>query len=134
MAKLLLVEDEENLCTLYQMELEADGHEVIIAHDGRTGVELALKVRPDLVIMDISLPEKMDGIESMAKILGEDKSIPIIINTGYGQYRDDFMTWAAEAYLVKSADVEPLKQAVADVLARRGLGPEKQQQTGSADK
>ena len=119
MAKLLLVEDEENLCVLYRMELEADGHEVVIAHDGKTGAELARESRPDLVIMDISLPEKMDGIESMAKILSEDRNIPIIINTGYGQYRDNFMTWAAEAYIVKSADLRPLKKAIKKALARK---------------
>ena len=119
MAKILLVEDEAALCLLYQTELGAEGHEVAVARDGKTAVEMATQARPDLVIMDISLPEKMDGIESMSRILGEDKSIPVIINTGYSQYRDNFMTWAAEAYLVKSADLTPLKETIRNVLSKR---------------
>lgn len=119
MATILLVEDEESLCELYVTMLETDGHEVIVTHDGRTAIELVTERRPDLIIMDICLPEKMDGIESMSKILGEDRSIPVIINTGYGQYRDNFMTWAAEAYVVKSADTGPLREAVNTVLSSK---------------
>jgi len=99
--------------------LEAEGHEVLVTHDGKSAVQIARESAPDLVIMDICLPEKMDGIESMSKMLGEDKKIPVIINTGYGQYRDNFMTWAAEAYVVKSADMTPLKEAIARVLAKK---------------
>ena len=120
MAKILLVEDEKALCMLYQSELGAEGHEVIVAHDGKTAVEMVAQARPDLVIMDISLPEKMDGIESMSRILSRDKSIPVIINTGYSQYRDNFMSWAAEAYVVKSADLTPLKKAVREALGKIG--------------
>ncbi len=119
MAKILLVEDERNLCMLYRTELEQEGHELIIAHDGKAGVEMARQHKPDVVIMDISLPEKMGGIESMSKILSEDKSIPVIINTGYSQYRENFMTWAAEAYIVKSADLTPLKEAIRSVLEKK---------------
>ena len=119
MAKILLVEDEKALCMLYQTELGAEGHEVVAVHDGKTAVEVAAQSKPDLVIMDISLPEKMDGIESMSRILSEDKSIPVIINTGYSQYRDNFMSWAAEAYVVKSADLTPLKKAIRKALRSR---------------
>jgi len=122
MAKILLVEDEENLGLLYQVELSADGHEVTVAHDGKTAIELVKKSKPDIVIMDINLTERMDGLESMSRILGEDKSVPIIINTGYSQYRDNFMAWAAEEYVVKSSDITPLRKAIARVLAKRAGG------------
>jgi CheY-like chemotaxis protein len=119
MAKILLVEDEENVCLLYTMELEADGHEVVLAHNGKEAIEKVREHDPDLVIMDINLPEKMDGIESMSKILAEDNSIPVIINTGYTQYKSDFMAWAAEEYVVKSGDLTPLKEAIDRVLYER---------------
>ena len=119
MAKILLVEDEPNICLLYQQELEAEGHQVSIAYDGEEGVEKAIREKPDLVIMDINLREKMDGIESMARILSEDRDMPVIISTGYSEYKDDFMTWAAEAYVVKSGDLGPLKQAINEVLANK---------------
>jgi len=120
MAKILLVEDEENVRLLYQQELEEAGHEVMCASDGLTAVEMARQSAPDLVIMDINLPQKMDGIESMAKILSYNKDIPVIINTGYSEYQDNFMSWAADAYVLKSADVGPLMEAVRRTLASRG--------------
>ena len=55
----------------------------------------------------------------MSRMLSYDQSIPVIINTGYSQFRDNFMTWAAEAYVVKSGDLGPLKRAIANVLAKK---------------
>ncbi len=119
MAKILLVEDEEHLQLLYRQELETEGHEVLCTGDGQTAIEMARTHCPDLVIMDINLPEKMDGLESMSKILGENKDIPVIINTGYSEYQDKFMSWAAEAYVLKSADLGPLKDAVEETLSKQ---------------
>ena len=120
MAKILLVEDERNICLLYQQELEAEGHEVVVAHNGKEGIEMVRQERPDIVIMDINLPEKMDGLESMSRMLEDDKDMPVIINTGYSEYRDNFMSWAAEAYVLKSGDLTPLKEAINGALERRG--------------
>jgi DNA-binding response OmpR family regulator len=119
MAKILVVEDEENLCLLFEQELTEAGHQVVIAHDGKTAIQLARDEKPDLVIMDINLPDKMNGLESMSKILDENKDMPVIINTGYSQYRDNFMSWAAEAYVLKSGDLTPLKETISGVLAKR---------------
>lgn len=119
MAKILVVEDEENLCLLFEQELAEEGHEVVIAHDGKTAIRLAQEEKPDLVIMDINLPEKMNGLESMSRILGENKDMPVIINTGYSQYRDNFMSWAAEAYVLKSGDLTPLKNTIREVLEKK---------------
>jgi len=119
MATILLVEDEDHVRELYQQELEDLGHTVLCAPDGGVAVTLASRACPDVVIMDINLPNKMDGLESMSKILGINKRIPVIINTGYSEYKDSFMSWAAEAYVLKSADVEPLLEAVRSALAKR---------------
>ncbi|KPK63206.1 MAG: chemotaxis protein CheY [Planctomycetes bacterium SM23_32] len=119
MPTVLLVEDEDNVRLLYQQELEERGYEVICAADGKAAVELAQRAAPDVVIMDINLPEKMDGIESMSRILSQNKDIPVIINTGYSEYQDNFMSWAADAYILKSSDVGPLIDAVEDALRRR---------------
>jgi CheY-like chemotaxis protein len=119
MTRILLVEDEANVRLLYRQELESEGYEVICAADGKSAIEMAGQHQPDLVIMDINLPENMDGIEAMSKIMGENKDIPVIINTGYSEYQDNFMSWAAEAYVLKSADMTPLKNAIEDVLGKR---------------
>ena len=121
MARVLLVEDEENVRLLYQQELQERGHEVICATDGKTAVQLVQEWRPDVVIMDINLPQKMDGIESMSRILSHNKDIPVIINTGYSEYQDNFMSWAADAYVLKSAEVGPLMEAVREALSKKGV-------------
>ena len=120
MARILLVEDEESVRLLYKQELEERGYEVLCAGDGRTAVEMARELSPDVVIMDINLPERMDGIESMSRILSHNRETPVILNTGYSEYQDSFMSWAADAYVLKSADIGPLLDAVENALQGRG--------------
>ena len=120
MAKILLVEDEESVRLLYKQELEERGHEVLCAGDGRTAVQMATELSPDVVIMDVNLPQRMDGIESMSRILSHNKDMPVILNTGYSEYQDSFMSWAADAYVLKSADIGPLLDAVESALQKRG--------------
>ncbi len=61
----------------------------------------------------------MEGIETMGRILSKNKEIPIIINTAYSNYKDNFMSWVADAYIVKSSDLSELKNTVQEVLAKR---------------
>jgi len=119
MATILIVEDEKNLRMLYQEELEDRGHKVLCAPDGLEGIEIAEQHHVDLVIMDISMP-RMDGLEAMHKILSHDHDIPVIINSGYSEHKDRFMSWSAEAYIIKSADITPLMDAVEKALAKCG--------------
>ena len=119
MARILVVEDEDNQRLLYRRELEDEGYDVVEASGGRQAIALIEKgLRPDLVILDISMPD-MDGIETLGKILSRDNSIPVILNTAYSTYKDNFMTWSADAYVVKSSDLTELKQKVAEVLKER---------------
>lgn len=111
MAKLLIVEDEKNLRTLYKNEFTEEGYEVLVAEEGKEAVKIAERESPDLIIMDIRMPN-MDGIEVMKKILEKNKDIPIIINSAYSSYMDNFMSWAAKAYVIKSSDLSELKSKV----------------------
>ena len=61
----------------------------------------------------------MDGVETLGKMLDIDNKLPVILNTAYSSYKDDFMTWAAEAYVVKSADLSELKERVAEAVQKR---------------
>ena len=115
--KILLVEDDANQAILYQQELEGDGYEVIIARNGREAVELADKSKPDIVVMDISMPG-MDGIEAMGRILSEHNKLPVILNTAYSSYKDNFLSWSADAYVIKSSDLTELKQTILDLLEK----------------
>ena len=116
---ILIVEDDPELCVLYADELEAEGYRSNTVKNGKEAVEAVSQDTPDLIIMDINLP-KMDGIEAMWNILSNDNKIPIIINTAYSEYRDNFMTWGAEAYVVKSSDLTALKETIRKVLAEKG--------------
>ncbi len=119
MTTILLVEDEKNQRLLYEQELRYDGYEVVTATDGKEAIEKFQEKLPDIVIMDINMP-KMDGIEAMGRILSANKEVPVIINTAYSNYKDSFMSWAADAYIVKSSDLSELKAKIKEVLSNRG--------------
>ena len=118
MSKILLVEDEKNQRALYETELADEGYEVVTAADGREALSRIRESRPDLVVMDISMPG-MDGIETLGKMLGEDNTIPVIFHTAYSSYKENFMTWSADAYVVKSSDLTELKSKIKESLASK---------------
>lgn len=118
MTTILLVEDDKNQRLLYEQELSLEGYEVVTASNGKEALEKVQVQLPDIVIMDINMP-KMDGIEAMGKILSKNKEIPVIINTAYSNYKDNYMSWAADAYIVKSSDLSELKDTIKRVLANR---------------
>ena len=111
MQTILIVDDDRNLRTLYRAELESEGYRVLVAPDGRVALDVLEKERPDIIVMDIRMPE-MDGLEAMARILKQKKNIPVILNTAYSSYLENFSTWAADGYVVKSSDLAPLKEKI----------------------
>jgi CheY-like chemotaxis protein len=118
MKTLLVVDDDIHLRKLYKSELESEGYRVVLAENGRQALDLFAMETPDMVIMDIRMPD-MDGLESMARILREHKQVPVILNTAYSSYLDNFVTWAAEGYVIKSADLDPLKEKIKETFYRQ---------------
>jgi DNA-binding response OmpR family regulator len=113
--KLLVVEDEKNLCVLYKEELTEEGYKVTAVMDADTALGLIKKQAFDLIITDIRMPVK-NGIDLITQIMALRKDIPIIINTAYQSYKHDFMTWAADAYVVKSASLDELKAKIKELV------------------
>jgi DNA-binding response OmpR family regulator len=113
--KLLLVEDEKNLCLLYREELQEAGYSVTAVLDAESALERIKKQKFDLIITDIRMPGK-NGIDLITQIMAMRKDIPIIINTAYQSYKHDFMTWAADAYVVKSASLAELKAKIKELV------------------
>jgi len=113
--KLLIVDDEPNLRLLYEAEFKALGYKVVLAADGPEAIKLVESEKPDLVILDLRMPG-MDGIETMSQILSHNNQLPIIINSAYSHYKENFMSWSADAYVVKSSNTTELKAKVAELL------------------
>ena len=116
MPKLLIVEDEKNLRDLYGEDLTDSGYEVAKASNGKIAIDLIRNEHFDLIIMDIRMPE-MDGIETLGKVITMEKKIPVIIYTAYSNYKSNFMTWTADAYLTKSSNLDELKKKINELLS-----------------
>jgi len=112
--KVLIVDDEPHLRLLYETELRRVGFETMTAANAEQGLEYVTTMPPDIVILDIRMAG-MDGIEALQRILERNSSIPVILNTAYSSYRDNFMTWAADAYITKSSDVTELVEKVKEL-------------------
>jgi two-component system response regulator (stage 0 sporulation protein F) len=115
--KILIVEDEEGLRLLYEEELKAEGYEVLTAGNGKEAIQKLEEGKPDLIILDIVMPV-MDGLEALGRIVGKERKIPIILHTSYPGYRQDFISWAADAYVTKSTDLDELKKKVKELLEK----------------
>ena len=113
---ILVVDDDENHRLLCREVLTDEGYDVIVAKDGKEAIEKVEQTPPDLLILDIVMPE-MDGMEAMTRILRKHRKIPVVLNTSYATYREDFMTWAADAYVVKSSDFKELKDKIKELIS-----------------
>ena len=120
----LIVEDDPYQRLLYREELTYAGYDVLEASGGQEAICIVEETEVDVVVLDIAMPGT-DGIETLSRILAIDNKIPVILNTAYSSYKDNFMTWAADAYVVKSSNLTALKQQIAEVLQKRGIEPAK---------
>ncbi len=94
MKKILLVEDNEMNRDMLSRRLARRGYEVILALDGAEGVRLAREARPDLVLMDMSLPV-LDGWEATRRIKAETATVPVIALTAHAMTDDEAKARAA---------------------------------------
>ena len=119
MAKILLVEDDRNQQLLFGEELREEGFDVLVVGTAEEAIQAVKKSPPDLVVLDVAMPG-MDGIEALGRILAEDHRLPVILHTAYSTYKDNFMAWSADGYVVKSSDLAELKAEIRRVLQKRG--------------
>jgi len=115
MARILIVDDEKNQRLLYREDFEEQGFQVETAENGLDALRKVDEFLPDLVILDISMPG-MDGMEALSGILARYPDLPVVLHTAYSSYRDNFMSWSAHAYVVKSSDREELFATVRRLL------------------
>jgi two-component system, response regulator, stage 0 sporulation protein F len=116
MKTILVVDDDDSIRKLIELELQDEGYQVLAASNAMDALKLVQTEPLDLVILDIRMPG-MDGLEALPRILGLKEGLKVILNTAYSQYQESFMSWAAEAYIIKSADLTELKAKVKELLS-----------------
>ena len=122
MARILLVEDNEMNRDMLSRRLVRNGHEVSIAIDGQQGVDMAISLRPDLILMDMSLPV-IDGWEATRQIRANDvtRKIPVIALTAHAMAgdREKAMEAGCDDYDTKPVEMERLLGKIAALLATK---------------
>jgi two-component system, response regulator, stage 0 sporulation protein F len=116
MKTILVVDDDDSIRKLIELELQDEGYQVLAASNAMDALKLVQTENLDLVILDIRMPG-MDGLEALPRILGLKEGLKVILNTAYSQYQESFMSWAADAYIIKSADLAELKAKVKELLS-----------------
>ena len=123
MTKILLVEDNEMNRDMLSRRLERRGYEVVSAVDGQQGVDLALSNRPDLILMDMSLPI-IDGWEATRQLKARDdmKATPIIALTAHAMSgdREKALEAGCDDYDTKPIELPRLLEKIEALLARAG--------------
>ncbi|WP_099974981.1 MULTISPECIES: response regulator transcription factor [Lactobacillaceae] len=121
MSKILIIEDEENMAKFVQLELEHEGYEIQVEHDGRLGLEAALNDDWDLILLDLMLPE-LNGMEVCRRIRQE-KNTPIIMMTARDSVIDRVsgLDHGADDYIVKPFAIEELLARIRSLLRRIDL-------------
>lgn len=119
MKKILIIEDENNIRELVTYNLKANGYEALEAEDGITGITLAFKENPDLILLDIMLPGK-DGYEICKELRSEGMNMPIIMLTAKSEEVDKVLglEFGADDYIAKPFGIRELLARIKAVLRR----------------
>lgn len=115
MARILIVDDEEHIRTLYTLELEDDGHEVLALETGKGLAEHIEGFGPDVIILDIKMVD-VSGLDVLQEVRNRYYDLPVILCSAYGMYKGDIKSLAADYYVVKSSDLAELKQKIQTAL------------------
>lgn len=118
--RLLIVDDEKNIRQLYAADLKDAGYQVDTAADAATAAALLKEHRFDLVVLDIHMGNEC-GLDILQKIVHDETNLPVILCSAYSCYKEDFSSWLADGYVVKSSDTSALKTEIEKVLAKRGI-------------
>ena len=117
MAKIMVVDDEPGLRLLYAAELADEGYDVVTAENCSEAATTLEKEPIDLVVLDIQIKQE-SGLEMLQKIVKERSGLPVILCSAYNCYKDDFASWLADAYIIKSSNLDELKQEIARLLKK----------------
>lgn len=112
-AKIAIIEDDQAISQMYRIKFEAEGYTVETADNGKLGLELAEKMNPDIILLDLMMPE-MNGDEMLAKLRktdwGKDIKVVILTNVGEQEIPENVKKLDVSAVIVK-ADMTPRQVA-----------------------
>lgn len=116
-ATILVIDDEKGVCDFFEKVLTEEGYRVLSSLSGESGLVIAKRENPDLVLLDLKMPG-MDGIEALRQVKKIDKNIVVVILTAYGTMETArvAMRLGAFDYLTKPFDLEYVKAVVKDGL------------------
>ncbi len=119
MAKILLIDDDVELCELLKEFLQSESFEVTIANDGRAGLERLSDEHPDLIVMDIMMP-KLNGLDTLKQLRSENFDLPVIMLTARGDDVDKIvgLELGADDYLSKPFNPRELSARIKAILRR----------------
>lgn len=121
--KILVIEDNERNRRLFKLIIDSIGHEMITAENGEDGIEMAIRERPDLILMDIHLPV-MDGLTAFSILRSNEntKDIPVIAVTSHAMKgdRESFLEQGFADYVAKPIDVDNFIKTLESVLKGHG--------------
>lgn len=112
---IMCVDDELNLLRLYEQVLAEDGFRVVAARSGSEALDKMRQQPVDLVVLDIKMDDK-DGLDVLREMKLDNPDLPVILHSAYSTYKSDFKSWLAVDYLVKSADLAPLRARIRELL------------------
>ena len=120
MKTILVADDDSNIRLLLETELILEGYRVILASTGSEALKKIKGESPDLLILDIKMPD-MHGLQVLEALRKENRKLPTIICTAYGKMRDDYTIWASDVaeYLTKPINLDRLKEIVEKSLANK---------------
>ena len=121
MPRILLVEDNVEQRNLYHEVLTEAGYEVEDAASGHEALRTFKEKKADLIVLDIQMPG-MDGIEALGKLISLERTVPVLFYSAFPAFKQNFMTWAADAFVEKTGEPQELVAAVHDVCERHGVG------------
>ena len=116
--EVLLVDDDAAQREMYRRRFERAGWRVRLADSADAATEQVRARAPQAVVLDIAMPGR-DGLSCLQELIDIEPSMPVIINTAYPSFTDNFLAWAADAYVQKTTDPGPLLSAVREAV---GIG------------
>ncbi|MFP4056060.1 MAG: response regulator [Candidatus Brocadiia bacterium] len=115
MPAILIVEDDPHQNLLLQEELREEGYTILSATSAPQALDIVSSTMPDLVVLDLAMPG-IDGLDLLGRLLDINNRLPVVIHTAYSSYQDNFMSWAADAYVIKRSDLGELKGTIRGIL------------------